>query len=156
LKTPGLLVAILAGPIVAAAIVVFAVQAVEIAGGAWWEDTRPRNAAEAATAGRAAELVRLIRRGDHPEQLFPVRGELVQGAPAWLSAVEGAMWGDGPAVIRLLEREGAVLTDTGRRALACLARDLGRSATADYLLRDGPAACAPGRALAAVNARSGP
>ena len=95
----------------------------------------PRNAAEAAAFGRAADLVRLLRRGDHPEQIVAVRAGMIRESPAWLSAVEGAMWTDGPAMIRLLEREGAVLTDAKRRQLACLARDLGQSATADYLMQ---------------------
>lgn len=150
------LVAALAIPVVAAACIVLAVESAEESRLAWWETTRPRNVAEAAALGRAADLVRLLRRGDHPEQVFPVRAAMVRESPSWLSAVEGAMWADGPAMIRLLAREGAVLTDVKRRQLACLARDLGQSGTAEYLMPAGTAACGAGAALAAVRARTGP
>lgn len=149
-------IAALAAPILAAACAVLAVEAAEGSSRAWWEDTRPRNAAEASALGRAADLVWLLRRGDHPEQIVAVRARMIRESPAWLSPVEGAMWSGGPAMIRLLEREGAVLTDARRRELACLARDLGQEATADYLLQSKPAPCAAGAALAAVRARTGP
>ena len=156
MKARGVFMAALAAPIIATACIVLAVEAAEGGGRAWWEDSRPRNAAEAAAFGRAADLVRLLRRGDHPEQVVAVRAGMVRESPAWLSAVEGAMWTDGPAMIRLLEREGAVLTDTKRRELACLARDLGETATADYLLPAAGTPCAAGAALAAVQSRTGP
>ena len=145
----------LAAPILLAACLALGAQAAEWSGRDWWSDTRPRNAAEAAALGRAADLVRLLRRGDHPEQIFPVR-EGVLGESAWVSVIEAAMWPDGAAMIRLLEREGAVITDSHRRRLACLARDLGRQSTADYLLPGEGAACAAGATLAAVRARTGP
>lgn len=147
---------LLAAPIVAAACLAVAVEAAERGGWAWWNDTRPRNAAEAAALGREAELVRLLRRGDHPEQVFQVRAELIRESPSWLSPIEGALWADGPATIRLLEREGAVLTAGTRARLACLARDLGQSATAGYLTTASDTACARGAVLAAVLARTGP
>lgn len=150
------LVVALAAPVLATAGFVLAVEAAEWSGRDWWADTRPRNAAEAAASGRAADLVRHLRRGDHPEQVFAVRGERLQGAPAWISAVEGAMWLDDPALVRLLEREGAVLSDDRRRQLACLARDLGNHATADYLADPKDPACAAGAALDRIRARTGP
>ena len=156
MRAPGLVAAALAAPIVIAACVVLAVEVAEMSGRAWWNETRPRNAAEASALGRAADLVRLLRRGDHPEQIFPVRGGMIRESPAWLSAVEGAMWTDDGAMIRLLEQEGAVLTNAKRRQLACLARDLGRQAQADYLTRGNEEGCAPGQVLAAVKARTGP
>lgn len=150
------MVVALAAPVVATAAFVLAVEAAEWSGRDWWAGTRPRNAAEAAASGRAADLVRHLRRGNHPEQVFAVRGASLQAAPAWISAVEGAMWLNNPALVRLLEREGAVLGDDRRRQLACLARDLGNNATAGYLRPSGDASCVPGRALAAVQARTGP
>ncbi len=81
---------------------------------------------------------------------------MIRESPSWLSAVEGAMWTDGAAMIRLLEREGSVLTNAQRRQLACLARDLGQEATADYLTQGDRTPCAAGAALAAVRARTGP
>ena len=143
-------------PILLAACLALGAQAAEWSGRDWWSDTRPRNAAEAAASGRAGDLVRLLRRGDHPEQMFLVR-EVVRGEPAaWVSVIEAAMWSEGAAMIRLLEREGAVITDSHRRRLACLARDLGRQATADYLLPGEGAACVAGATLVAVRARTGP
>ena len=118
LKAHGAFVAALAAPVVAAACVVLAVEAAEWSGHDWWGGARPRNVAEAAAIGRAADLVRLLRRGDHPEQVLPVRAGMIRESPAWLSAIEGAMWTDGAAMIRLLERDGAVLTDAMRRQLA--------------------------------------
>ena len=156
MRSQGAFIAALAAPIVLTACVVLAVEGAEQTNRAWWEDTRPHNAAEAAAFGRAAELVRLLRRGDHPEQIAAVRPGMIREAPEWLSAVEGAMWADGPAMIRLIEREGAVLTAARRQQLACLARDLGREASADYLAPGDPAACVPGAALTAVRARTGP
>jgi hypothetical protein len=156
LRPHGAFIAALAAPIVVTACLVLAVEGAEGSNRAWWEDTRPQNAAEAAVFGRAADLVRLLRRGHHPEQIVAVRAGMIREAPAWLSAVEGAMWGDGPAMIRLLEREGAVLTDARRRQLACLAHDLGQESTADHLAPGDRAQCTPGAALAAVRARTGP
>ena len=156
LRSPDVFGAALATPIVAAACFVLVVEAAEWRGRAWWDDARPRNAAEASAFGRAADVVRLVQRGDHPEQIFPVRAGMIRESPGWLSAVEGAMWAEGPAMIRLVEHEGAVLTDVKRRQLACLARDLGQPGTADYLMPADPSPCAPGAALAAVRARTGP
>ena len=155
MKSQQAFIAALAAPVVLTACVVLAIEGAEDSNRAWWEDTRPRNAAEAAAFGRAADLVRLLRRGNHPEQIVAVRAEMIREAPAWLSAVEGAMWADGPAMIRLMEREGAVLTDARRKQLACLAHDLGQDASADYVAPNGTA-CVPGAALAAVRARTGP
>ena len=148
--------AALALPIVATACLVLAVEAAEWSGRDAWTDTRPRNAAEAAALGRTADLVRAIRRGEHPEQILPIRPDAIPEAPAWLSTIEGAMWADGPATIRLIEREGAVLTPSTRQSLACLALDLGRQATADYLTGTSKAECVPGATLEKIRARTGP
>jgi hypothetical protein len=156
LTARGAFIAALAAPIIAAACVVVAVETAERSNRAWWEGTRPANAAEAAAFGRAADLVRLLRRGDHPEQIVAVRAGMIRESPAWLSPVEGAIWSAGPAMIRLIEREGAVLTDARRRQLACLARDLGEAASAEYLTQGESMTCAPGAALADVRARTGP
>ena len=152
---PATMVAMTA-PILLAACLALGAQAAEWSGRDWWSDTRPRNAAEAAALGRAGDLVRLLKRGDHPEQIFPVREGVLGEPAAWVSVIEGAMWTDGAEMIRLLEREGAVITDSHRRRLACLARDLGRHATADYLLPREETACLAGATLAAVHARTGP
>ena len=146
----------LSTPILLAACLALAAQAAEWSGRDWWADTRPRNAAEAAALGRAGDLVRLLRRGDHPEQIFPVRDGLLGESVGWVSVIEAAMWTEGAAIIRLLEREGAVITNAHRRRLACLARDLGRQSTADYLLPGEAAACVAGATLAAVRGRAGP
>jgi len=156
LSARGLFVTVLAAPIVAAACLVLAVEAAEVGNRAWWDGSRPLNAAEAAAFGRAADLVRLLRRGDHPEQVVAVRAAMIRESPSWLSAVEGAMWADSPATIRLLEAEGSVLTNAQRRQLACLARDLGQEATADYLTQGDRTPCAASAGLAAVRARTGP
>jgi hypothetical protein len=156
LKAQQACIVALTAPIVLTACLVLAIEGAENSNRAWWEDTRPRNAAEAAAFGRAADLVRLLRRGNHPEQIVAVRAGMIREAPAWLSAVEGAMWADGPAMIRLMEREGAVLTEARRKQLACLARDLGREDSVGYLAPADPAECTPGSALAAVLARTGP
>ena len=156
MKPNRLTLAVLTAPVLAAACLVLTVQAAEWSGRDWWSDTRPANAAEAAAWGRAADLVRMLKRGDHPEQIFAVRGGTLRESPAWLTAIEGAMWTEGAAMIRLLEQEGAVLTDSHRRRLACLARDLGRDSTADYLMPIEQTACVAGATLAAVRARTGP
>src|SRR5687767_10312063 len=110
----------LAAPLLTAVCLALGAQAAEWSGRDWWSDTRPRNAAEAAALGRAADLVRLMRRGDHPEQIFPVRDGVLGDSAAWVSVIEAAMWTEGAATIRLLEREGAVITNSHRRRLACL------------------------------------
>lgn len=142
-------------PIVAAACLTLIVAAAESGGLEPWSDTRPRNAAEAAALGRGADLVRFLRRGAHPEQIYPIRAGLVPQAPASLSAMEAAVWPDGSAMIGLLEREGAVFTNEGRRQLACLARDLGRPGTVTVLVPDGDLSCAPGQALDVLRLRGG-
>ena len=146
----------LAAPLLTAACLALGAQAAEWSGRDWWFETRPRNAAEAAALGRAADLVRLLRGGDHPEQIFPVRAGIIGESVAWLSVIEAATWTEGAAMIRLLEREGAVMTDSHRRRLACLARDLERQSTADYLLPREETACVAGATLAALRASYGP
>lgn len=137
-------------PVVVMACVVLVVAAAESGGREPWSDTRPRNAAEAAALGRGADLVRFLRRGAHPEQVYPIRAGLVPQDPAWLSAMEAAVWPEAPAMIRLLEREGAVFTVDRRHQLACLARDLGRPDSETQLAPGGGLSCVPGQTLETV------
>lgn len=64
------------------------------------------------------------------------------------------MWSRQISLIRVLDREGAIIGDDDRRGLACLAVDLELPEVAEYLAPG--LGCAPGHALARLAARSRP
>jgi hypothetical protein len=114
---------------------------------------RPRNIAEAAVMGRAAEVVRFLRAGETPTKIYEVRGGVV-GPVRFVTAFEGAVWSGRAEMIRLLERESAALDAAARRHLTCLSLDVEQPHLAEYMTPISPPACESGRSLALLTART--
>lgn len=145
---------ILAVPIVTAVVVILAVIVSDRTGLAWWSNDAPRNIAEAAAMGRAAEVVRFLRFGDDPTRILFVRPQIAFPSPTHLTAFEGAVWSGSVPLLRLLQEEGVPLDDAARGRLACLAMDLERANVAAYLAPAGEMQCEAGAAASEVMART--
>lgn len=111
-----------------------------------------RNSAEAAAAGDAAAMLRMMRLGDNPTWLHHVRPDLISSQIVTVTTPEAALWSRQMNLIRVLDREGALGGDRQRHELACLARDLQLAAVADYLAPG--VACVPDQAMQRVVQRS--
>lgn len=144
----------LLAPVSAATLVILMVAAGECAGAAPFAGLVPRNSAEAAGLGRAAELLRFLRDGQDPHAVYPVRPEILSSAILRATTVEAAMWSRQVEMIKLLEREGVIDGNEERQALACLAADLKIDDVVEHLSPDGAHGCEPGQALARVTART--
>ena len=143
----------LLAPIGVATLGVLTVAAGEQAGATPFAGLVPRNSAEAAGLGRAAELLRFLQEGQDPRAVYPVRPEILSSAILRATTVEAAMWSRQVEMIKLLEREGAIDSEE-RTALACLAADLQIDEVVEHLAPDGLSGCEPGQALARVTART--
>jgi hypothetical protein len=114
----------------------------------------PANSAEAAATGNAAEMLRLLRSGDDPNRLYPIRPELISSAVRRATTLEAAVWSRQVQLMELLDREGAIVGGDARRALACLALDIGVGDTAEYLWQQAASECEDGTALQRVLERT--
>jgi hypothetical protein len=113
-----------------------------------------RNSAEAAAAGDAATALRFLRMGDNPSRIHPIRSDIISPRIQHATTLEAAMWSRHIEMIRVLDREGAIVDGDQRRQLACLARDLDLPEVASYLAPD--ERCVRGVALERIIARSRP
>jgi hypothetical protein len=113
-----------------------------------------RNSAEAAAAGDAPTALRFLRMGDNPSRMHPIRGDIISSKIRNATTLEAALWSRHIEMIRVLDREGAIVDADQRRELACLALDLELPEVADYLAPE--RACVPGAALERIIARSRP
>ncbi len=97
----------------------------------------PMTPSEAAAAGEAHVLVRLLHGGASPEARYTIGTDLIPGpAPRVLTPIEAAAIRDQGAVVRLLE--GRMLIEPAERVrLICLARQAGARDTAAMMLREG-------------------
>ena len=111
----------------------------------------PQNSAEAAALANAGDLLRFLRRGENPHDVYPVRPEVISSAILRATTVEAAMWSRQIEMIKLLDREGVIRGDQ-RADLACLAADLQLDEVVEYFAGSG--GCEPGQALARVTART--
>lgn len=143
-----------AAPLCLVTIYLVAVSLTEAGGAALLAARSPANLAEAAASGRADLVLRLLRQGERADAVYDVHPDVISSAVRQATALEAAIWSRQLELVELLEREGAIAPDV-RRALACLAGDLGVDDIAEYL---GPAdpACVPDEALEAVVARTRP
>ena len=114
---------------------------------------QPLNIAEAAGMANAADVVRRLRLREDPHRIYPVRPEILTSTVTRATAPEAALWSRQVELLRLLDREGALLGGSVRQELTCLALDIGTSELAEYLTPGG-AECEPGAALARLEARS--
>lgn len=143
----------LAVPLCAATAGIVLVTAGERVGAALFAGLAPRNSAEAAGLGRAGEVLRFLRAGEDPRQVYVVRPEIISSAVRRATTLEAAMWSRQLELVQLLDRQEAF--DEGERAaLACLAADLKIDDVVEYLAPDGTGHCEPGKALERVIARS--
>ena len=112
-----------------------------------------RNSAEAAAAGDAAAVLRFLRMGDNPARIRAIRGDIISSGVR-ATTLEAAMWSRNIDMVRLLDREGAIVDREERPQLACLALDLDLPEVSNYLAAD--QVCARGVALERIIARSRP
>jgi hypothetical protein len=141
------------GPFVVAVAITLGFAAVEMSGRAPLSDQRPANVAEAAGMGLDAETLRLLRRGNDPRRLYPVRPDIISSSVTRANAFEAAVWSRRVKVMRLLDNEGR-LSRQEKQRLACLATGLGVKSVVDYLAPDGVIGCDPEAVFAAIEARS--
>lgn len=141
-----------AAPLCVVTIYLVAVSLAEAGGGSLLAARAPANLAEAAASGRADLVVRLLRQGQRADAVYDVHPDVISSAVRRATALEAAIWSRQLELVELLEREGAI-PQTERRALACLAGDLGVDDVAEYLGPVDPA-CVPDEAFNAVVART--
>lgn len=126
------------------------VAAGERVGAAPFAGLAPRNSAEAAGLGRAGDVLRLLRSGENPHEVYAVRPEVMSSAVLYATTLEAAMWSRQLEMVQMLEREGALVDHDEREELACLAKDLRVDDIVEYLAPGGTAHCEPGKAFERV------
>ena len=92
--------------------------------------------------------------GDNPSRIHPIRGDIISPKIRHATTLEAALWSRHIEMIRVLDREGAIVDAEQRRELACLAVDLELPEVANYLAPE--RACVPGAVLERIIARSRP
>ena len=100
----------------------------------------PRNIAEAAGLGSAADVWRLADAGDEATRVYPVRREIISSAVPYATALEAAVWSRRVQLVQLLNDRG-MLPPAERDRLTCLARELHSSDIEDYLAGGRQVAC---------------
>src|SRR5262245_53136679 len=148
---PALAAALPAG-VAACAVVVFA--ATELSGRTLFSYGPERNMAEAAALGRMSEVVRRLDAGEDPARIVTVRPHVISSSITRVSALEAAVWHRSAALMRLLDRSGAIHDPDTRQHLACLARDLDVEEIARVLADDASTSCAPRQTVTAIVERS--
>lgn len=136
------------------AVLVFAVR--ELSGQTPLSYGRPINVAEAAGAGEVADVLRFLKAGWDPTQVWPLRPEIISSTVTRATALEAAIWGGRQPLIELLDRRGFIRDADTRRHLTCLAKDIGSEDVVAYLSPAGAPSCEPGAAFAVLKARSQP
>jgi hypothetical protein len=148
---PSLAHIVLAAPLLAVTLGLAWVTARELAG----KTERmlgPLNSAEAAAANNAPAVLQRLRLGDNPTRVYPVRPEIISSLVQHATTLEAAVWSRQISMIRLLEREGAIVDSDMRHHLACLAQDIGATDIAHYL--EPKRQCDPQAAMKQVMART--
>ena len=140
-------------PLRAATAGIMLVTAGERAGLAPFAGLEPQNSAEAAGLAHAGEVLRFLRKGEDPRQVYTVRPEIISSAVRRATTLEAAVWSRQLELVQLLDLQVTFGQDE-RAALACLAADLRVDDTVAYLVPDGTGHCEPGKALERVLARS--
>jgi len=95
----------------------------------------PQNLAEAAAMATGADVLRRLRAGEDPNALMFVRPEVISSSVAQVTTLEAAIWGREVALIRMLDREGAI--GDHRSYLACLSQALRADKITEYLAPHG-------------------
>ena len=134
-----------AGPAAAAVLAVVLFAVIELSGWTPLSIGRPLNIAEAAGLGSGAEVMRMLRAGDDPTRIMPVRPEVISASVRQVSALEAAVWSRRVSLMQLLDTSGAIIGDT-RDDLACLAQDLRAVEIVEYLAPNQALGCVEGEA----------
>jgi hypothetical protein len=145
---------LVAGPFVAATLLVLVFAAMETRGRAPFVDPPPRNMAEAAGLGNAAEVLRMLRRGSNPAAVVEIPADVISPAVRRVTALEAAVWSRRVQLVRLLEREQAIRDDATRAHLACLAVDLRVAEIVEHFPRRFTSRCEPGVTARRIEART--
>ena len=145
-----------AAPAVLATVAVLVFAARDLFGRTPLSYGRPINVGEAAGAGEVAEVLRFLRDGWDPAQIWVLRPEIISSTVTRATALEAAVWGGRQPLVELLDRRGFIRDAETRHHLACLAKDIGSDEVVAYLSPGGAPSCEPGATVAAVKARSQP
>jgi hypothetical protein len=143
----------LAAPCVLAVLWLGATAVIESRGIRMFGAIEPRNLAEAAAAGRAADVLRFLALDSDPTRVYDVRPGFIAPDVTRVTAIEAAVWSRQLALVELLEATAGALDERGRRQLACLAVDVRARDIADHLAPGG-IDCTPGAAAEAIRGRS--
>ncbi len=130
---------------IAGTVAVLAFVAAERRGGDPLSYGVPRNIAEAAGLGSAADVLRWLAYGDDPTRLQPVRPDMISSSVREVTALEAAVWSRRVELMRLFADRG-LIPPHQRTHLACLATDLGVDDIVTYLSPDDPPECQRGEA----------
>jgi hypothetical protein len=114
----------------------------------------PRNLAEAAGMGIAAEALRYLREGADPNEIVAVRPDIISSNITRVTGLEAAIWSRRVELVRALDREGAIADPAARSHIACLARHLATEDILSYLAPHGLTGCDPDAVIEAIEARS--
>jgi hypothetical protein len=144
----------LAAPLVVATLCVAGIGGAERLGGTFLHAAPPANLAEAASTGRADDVVRRLRAGEDAAQVYPLRPEAISSVVLHATTMEAAMWSRQLRMIQLLDREGAIGAQEDRRFLVCLASDLDVPDIVEFLAPGGAPACTRSEAYDRVLART--
>lgn len=145
---------LVAVPLVAVTAGVAVFSLVELSGGTPFSLGPLRNVAEAAGMGNGAEILRLLRAGDDPQRVWPVRPEIISSSVTQATALEAAVWSRRREIIDLLNRQGALADPEVRRQVYCLASDLDVDEIKEYFSPAPVPACEAGQTLARVLERT--
>jgi hypothetical protein len=126
----------------------------DAAGATLFSDDPPLNIAEAAGMGSGPEVLRLLREGQDPTEVLPVRPYIISSNITRVTAVEAAVWGRRVQLLRLLEREGAFGGSEARQYVACLATIARVPSIVDEFAPSGVVACDVDEIIQRLKARS--
>jgi len=140
-------------PLVAVTVASLAFAARELAGDTPSSWGAMQNVAEAAAMGQSSEILRLLRDGQDPRRVWPVRPEIISSTITRVTALEAAVWSRRGQEMELFDREGAIPDAALRHELACLAADISAQEVVAYLSPGKTPECEAGATMARVLAR---
>lgn len=143
-----------AAPPVLATLVVLGFAARELSGTTPFSYGPPRNVAEAAGGGQVSEVLRYLRAGEDPKEVWLVRPEIISSTVTRATGLEAAIWGGRQPLIELLDQRGFIADAGTRHHLACLAKDIGSEDVVAYLSPGAAPSCETGAAFAVLKERS--
>jgi hypothetical protein len=152
-KVPTVVALAVAGPVLAAMLLVGGFVVSELSGHTPFAYGAPRNAAEAAGMGMGPEVVRFLRQGGDPLAVVEVRPDIISAAITRVTAGEAAVWSRRTRLVALVESLGGIPDAATRAHLACLAADI-RVADVEQMLAPGGATCPPGDTVRTIEARA--